>query len=440
MSDSGLPHILVVEDEAIVAMQIVKILHKLGYTTCSAASGEDAIKVAKAEKPDLALMDIMLAGIMDGIQTAAYLARHYGTPIVYLTANADESTVNRAKLTEPYGYILKPFQEARLRNTIDVALHRHAVAKRIKEGSESCLPALEGVEDAIFTSDAEGRLIYMNLTAEALTGSDLDHARGANLAELFQGFTEDRRRILREAIQHAAKTGVTVDLTSHRMRPSANGAAAYNAHSVVPIGPGKGEITGVVLIFRNPGSSDVRDRVPIGLAPTSTKPVSTGPRSPSTAIEEGGKDDRSIGRLPSRGEAEKAIEIAVGQATHRYTAAFVLDRFDMIRHRFGTRAAQEVLLFYSIHLAQSMGPTDLLFHWGGPAFLMLLDRSSSVTEIQREISSCAGVRLEKVIEATSHTAMLVVSGKWRLFDAIEAGSPQALMEQIDGFTGVRQAQ
>ncbi len=431
MSENRLPHILVVEDEAIVAMQIKRTLQKLGYTTCSAASGEDAIRLAKTEKPDLALMDIMLAGEMDGIRAAAFLSRHHGTPIVYLTANADESTINRAKLTEPYGYILKPFQEARLRSTIDVALHRHAIANRLKEGSATFLPAFEGTEDAVFTSDVNGLLAYMNLAWETLTNSKLDQARGTELPKLFRELTEGQQAILGEAIAQAIKTGSEVPLASHGIQVSAAGAPALGAHAVVPIGPSKESVTGVVLIFR--GTTAPGERTSVASVPASPEAQQ---RIVSDRPQEGRRISDGLSGLPSRAEAEKALETVFNQATHRFAVALVLDRFDLIRHRFGMKAAEEVLLFYSIHLAQSMGPTDLLFQWSGPAFLMLLDRPAATNEVRREISSWAGVRLEKMIEAASHSAMLVVSGKWRLFEALETARPQALIEEIDGFAGV----
>ncbi len=197
MIENSVPRILVVEDEAIVAMQIAKTLRRLGYSVCSASSGEDAIKLAKEERPDLALMDIMLEGEMDGVQAAAHLTTHYGIPVVYLTANGDESTVHRAKLTQPYGYILKPFQEARLRSTVDLALHRRAVANRIQGGLGSSPPVLERLEDAVFAADASLRLVYLNLAGESLINAHLDNVRGMDLAvipELARGPARDPAR------------------------------------------------------------------------------------------------------------------------------------------------------------------------------------------------------------------------------------------------------
>jgi CheY-like chemotaxis protein len=129
--------ILVVEDENIVALEIKKRLQKLGYIVPSVAStGEDAISKVEGILPDLVLMDIMLKGEIDGIDAAGEIRKRFNIPVVYLTAYSDEETLQRAKLTEPYGYILKPFEENDLRTTIEIALYRHQIlnGSKKKEG------------------------------------------------------------------------------------------------------------------------------------------------------------------------------------------------------------------------------------------------------------------------------------------------------------------
>jgi len=118
--------ILVVEDEAIVAMVIKKRLMNLGYSVSGvAATGKDAITKVEGTFPDLVLMDIMLKGDMDGIEAAEEIRKRFSIPVVYLTAHSDENTLERAKQTEPYGYILKPFTERDLSSNIEIAIHKH---------------------------------------------------------------------------------------------------------------------------------------------------------------------------------------------------------------------------------------------------------------------------------------------------------------------------
>jgi CheY-like chemotaxis protein len=118
--------ILVVEDEKIVALGIKRMLKHMGYIVPSiASSGEEAIKKAEITFPDLILMDIMLKGDIDGITAATTISRKMNIPVVYLTAYSDEKMMQRAKETEPYGYIVKPFEENDLCSTIELALYRH---------------------------------------------------------------------------------------------------------------------------------------------------------------------------------------------------------------------------------------------------------------------------------------------------------------------------
>lgn len=126
--------ILVVEDEVIIALDIQSQLQNLGYGVSGwASSGPDALKQAVETRPDLVLMDIGLQGDMDGIDTAQRLQARVGIPIVYLTAYADEVTLQRAKITSPYGYLLKPFEQRELHTTIEMALYRHQMERKLKD-------------------------------------------------------------------------------------------------------------------------------------------------------------------------------------------------------------------------------------------------------------------------------------------------------------------
>jgi CheY-like chemotaxis protein len=126
--------ILIVEDEHIVAMGIKKMVKSLGYTvTGVASSGEDAISKAESTFPDVVLMDIMLKGDMDGVEAAGEIRERFDIPVVYLTAYSDNKILERAKKTEPFGYIVKPFDEKDLHSSIEIALHRHRKEKEKTE-------------------------------------------------------------------------------------------------------------------------------------------------------------------------------------------------------------------------------------------------------------------------------------------------------------------
>ncbi|MDI6886385.1 MAG: response regulator [archaeon] len=132
------PQILVVEDEGIVAAGIRNMLKGLGYTVPAvASSGKDAIKKAAETRPDLVLMDIVLEGDMDGIEAAEQIHARFDIPVIYLTAYADETTVQRAKMTAPYGYLLKPFNERELHAAIEMALYKHMMEREVTSSTEN---------------------------------------------------------------------------------------------------------------------------------------------------------------------------------------------------------------------------------------------------------------------------------------------------------------
>ena len=125
--------ILVVEDSRLVSRALQESLKKLGYAVSAAAStGEDAIKAAGEKKPDLVLMDIVLEGRMDGVEAAGEIKSRFNIPVVYLTNYGDEKIFERAKITEPFGYMLKPFKERELYATIEMALYKDRMEKALQ--------------------------------------------------------------------------------------------------------------------------------------------------------------------------------------------------------------------------------------------------------------------------------------------------------------------
>src|SRR5689334_9029196 len=129
--------IFIVEDERIVAEDLKMMLERLGFKVVgSAARGDEAIEKMEATKPQLVLMDIRIQGSLDGIDVAEHVVTQFDIPVIYLTAYADEITVDRAKGTLPAGYILKPFEERSLKTTIDLALYRHSMDRMMKNAEE----------------------------------------------------------------------------------------------------------------------------------------------------------------------------------------------------------------------------------------------------------------------------------------------------------------
>jgi DNA-binding LytR/AlgR family response regulator len=130
-------NVFILEDEFIVLKDIQASLKKLGYNIVgSAPSGEKALELLEEVTPDIVLMDIMLKGKMNGIETAQIVKDKYAIPVIYLTAYAEEATLNLAKVTEPYGYILKPFKEIDLHTSIEMALYKHKKDREIEQNRD----------------------------------------------------------------------------------------------------------------------------------------------------------------------------------------------------------------------------------------------------------------------------------------------------------------
>ncbi len=157
-------NVLVVEDESIVAKDIQQSLTKLGYNVIGTAStGEKAVLLAEEFMPDIVLMDIMLKGGMNGIDTAAQIKEKLSIPVIFLTAYADEGTLAKAKVTEPYGYIIKPFKEIDLHTSIEMALYKHKKESEILKEREILYSIIENKEskDFIFVK-SNSRLVKLN--------------------------------------------------------------------------------------------------------------------------------------------------------------------------------------------------------------------------------------------------------------------------------------
>jgi signal transduction histidine kinase len=185
MSSQPAKSILIVEDERIVAKDIQQTLRELGYDAYAiAASADEAIARATEKCPDLVLMDIRIKGNRDGIETAEILQSRFGVPVVYLTAHADEATLDRAKKTQPHGYLLKPVKWAELRSMVEVSIHRHQMEKRLHERERWFEATLESVADAVITYDAQGNVTSMNPVAERLTGISEADAAGRPAREI----------------------------------------------------------------------------------------------------------------------------------------------------------------------------------------------------------------------------------------------------------------
>jgi PAS domain S-box-containing protein len=178
-------HVLVVEDENIVALDIAQTLIAGGHTVpTTAATGEDAIRSVAEARPDIILMDIRLRGEMDGIETALRIRNVADVPVIFLTANADVDTIVRAKLVQPFGYVVKPFNDRELRSAIEVALYRHAIDRQLRDRERWFSTTLRSIADGVIATDCELRVGFLNPVAERLTGWSAPEALGRPVSQV----------------------------------------------------------------------------------------------------------------------------------------------------------------------------------------------------------------------------------------------------------------
>ncbi len=179
--------ILVVEDEPIVVMELTDQLKSMGYEVVAAAdTGSDAVRQAYTCIPDVVLMDIKLKGEMDGIEAGLRIRKELQIPIVYLTAHTDEATLQRAKESEPFGYLMKPFDEKELHTTLEMALLRARLEKRLKEKEQWLSTILKSIGDGVIVLDSRGKVTFLNPVAEELTGWKEQDALGQDWNNVFQ--------------------------------------------------------------------------------------------------------------------------------------------------------------------------------------------------------------------------------------------------------------
>ncbi len=244
--------ILIVEDERIIAMDIKHSLLNLGYEVVGmAASGEDAIVKAGESCPDLILMDIMLQGEIDGIEAAEQIRQFYNIPLVYLTAYANDSILERAKITQPFGYVLKPFRETELVSNIEIALYRHKMEKKSQNRQHWLTATLRSISDGVIATDVSGRVIFMNPAAEFLTDWDLEEAKGVDINQLLQIYDEVTRKPVGLADQQLFPKQDFFTPPIPNLLVTRNGSEKIIDYRVAPIVNEADGIIGLIFLFRD---------------------------------------------------------------------------------------------------------------------------------------------------------------------------------------------
>ena len=257
--------ILVVEDERVVATDIEESLRGLGYAVVgAAASGVSAIRRAVETEPDLVLMDIKLKGAMDGVDAAGEVHDRLGIPVVFLTAYADEEILDRAKLTSPSGYVLKPFDERALRSAVEIALHRHPEERKLAESEHRLVTALRSFGEAVILTRDDGRITFMNRVAERLTGWKQAESVDRPVNEIFTTIHSRMGSLVKDPVARALREGTALGLGDQTTLISRQGTEAWIEGNVTPLRDEDGEIVGAALAFRGIDTYKAREHTLAG--------------------------------------------------------------------------------------------------------------------------------------------------------------------------------
>jgi PAS domain S-box-containing protein len=252
-------NILIVEDDFVIAKVLAESLQELGYQVAGIVStGEEAVERAAKSHPDLVLMDIRLRGEMDGIDAGEQISGDLHMPIVYLTAYSDERTVERAKITEPYGYLIKPFTDTELKTTLEMAIYKHRREKREREKGEWFLETLMAISDGIITTNPEGQITFMNPAAELMTGWQSSDSYLRPLPEVFQLVHEGSGTVVENLARRAAREENLVTGEGDEVLVAKNGTKWPLEGRFSPIRDPRGKSIGAVAIFRPRGGKEER--------------------------------------------------------------------------------------------------------------------------------------------------------------------------------------
>lgn len=361
--------ILVVEDESIVALDIQDRLESLGYEVpATVASGERAIEQAGALRPDLVLMDIRLQGRMDGVEAADQIRQRFGIPVIYLTANADHPTVQRAKITEPFGYVIKPFEERELHTTIEVALYKHQAEQTLKESEERYRLLVELSPEAIVVQ-SQDRIVYANSAAAHLFGA----ASAETLLDLaVAGFVHPDHR---------------ENFRAHEKHLRGNQQSDLKAEKFVRL---DGQVRDVEVVMAS---------VTYGGRPATqiiTRDITERMRAEEQLLHDAFHD--SLTGLPNRALFIDHLKLAVNHCRRRkgylFAVLFIdLDRFKVINDSLGHMVGDELLIAIARRLEVCLREGDTIARLGGDEFTILLDGIKDYGDAQR-----VAERVQEVLE------------------------------------------
>ncbi len=350
----GNEKILIVEDEKIIALDLQRRLERFGFSVVGmAGQREEALELAAKTRPDIVLMDISLAGQeswnTEGIEVAALIKKSLGIPIIFLTAHASDNFINQAKHVEPAGYILKPFKERELYTTIDIALYKHAIEKRLRKQERLFSAILHTIGDAIISVDTSLGIEFMNPVAEEALGFEESELCGTNITQVLSLFDPKQGKDL---------FGGGIPLIDERplyfhdvVIKSRKGASIIADGSVTRLHEADNATDGFVIAFRD----------------------MTELKSLSEKLEHQTSHDKLTGLATRDVFSFKLAEIlkTSGQSSHAL-AVIDIDRFKAVNDAYGSTTGDDLLVSVSRTMSAHIQRQDVAARLGGDEFAVLL--------------------------------------------------------------------
>ncbi|MBW4564281.1 MAG: diguanylate cyclase [Mojavia pulchra JT2-VF2] len=373
------PKILVVEDEKVLALDIKNSLQKLGYSVAEiTASGEDAIKKLAETNPHLVLIDICLAGEINGEQVVDIIQNHFHIPVLYLTEYSEDIKIHKKQLSEPFSYIAKPCAEKDLHFAVEMALYKHRMSQKWQEEKQRLTAIINSMGCAVVVTHANGRIQMMNPLAEALTGWQQDEAYGKDLAEVVSLIGKDMDEAIENLATQAMQAGEVVNLPDNCTLLAKDGKRIPIGDSVAPIRDVDGNISGAVLVLQ-----DITERK----------------QTEAELLRNACHD--SLTALPNRvlflDRLKQTIERSRRRNDYNFAVLFLdLDGFKAINDRFGHGIGDDFLVAIARRLESCLRSGDTVARFGGDEFAVLLEDIKDVTDatnVAKRIQETLGLPL-----------------------------------------------